>query len=274
MCGCHAVTFRFAETFSPDSAYKPHPAHRSTGVELALLLEDSPGKISIQHLLVVDDTGVVKHWRQDWTWQPAGQYRYDRDNRWRYQTLDQAKAKGAWKQQVFQVDDGPRYEATARFVHADGRHYWESTADSPLPRREFTTRSDYNVLRRRNRHEMLPQGWVHEQDNDKLLRSTQGDSLIASEKGYNDYVRISESRCKAAVDYWKKHEAYWTRVRSIWSRYYERGQDFSLARAVDNKPLFQHLFALPPTATEAEIQAVLTRFYKPETSAEKATGMR
>ena len=28
---------------------------------------------------------------------------------------------------IFQVDDSPRYEGTASWVHVDGKSYWENT---------------------------------------------------------------------------------------------------------------------------------------------------
>ncbi len=43
----------------------------------------------------------------------------------------------------------------------------------------------------RSRHEIKDYGWLHDQDNDKIIRE-QGkeDLIIAKEKGYNTYVRV------------------------------------------------------------------------------------
>ena len=57
----------------------------------------------------------------------------------------------------------------------------ESEADAPLPRREYTKRNDYNVLKRINRHEIKDFGWVHEQDNLKILREN-SDNLLLKKK--------------------------------------------------------------------------------------------
>lgn len=257
MCGCYEVTFKFADTFGPDTTYKPHHAHLSKGVELALVAEERSGFISIQHLLIVNDTGIVKHWRQDWTYEPKSVYKYDQNYTWRFHKV--AGTKGQWKQQVFQVDDSPRYEGIASWIHADGRHFWESSADSPLPRREFTTRKDYNVLRRRNRHELVATGWVHEQDNQKIMKQGGAESEVAQEKGLNLYRRLPDAKCGAALTWWKANAPLWSSVRKVWKQYYDRESDMTLAAMVEGKPLFMHMMALKPNASEAEIKAVIDR---------------
>jgi hypothetical protein len=81
-----------------------------------------------------------------------------------------------------QVDDSPRYESIGTWVHVDGRHEWQSKTDSPLPRREFTKRSDYNVLRRGNRIYLTPQGWMFEQDNKKIVRTPMATNACAGKR--------------------------------------------------------------------------------------------
>jgi len=142
MCGCYEVTFNFAETFAVDKEYKFHDNYRSGGLEWVQLVEENKHKISMQHLLIVGPNAIVKHWRQDWLYQNTSMYVYDKDRSWKYVELPNAEVKGQWTQKVFQVDDGLRYEGSASWVHTDGRHFWENTADSPLPRREFSKRKD------------------------------------------------------------------------------------------------------------------------------------
>jgi hypothetical protein len=67
LCGCFDVRFDYAETFSPDSAYKFHARESLEGLELVLPVETSDRKIVLQHLLLASDTYIVKHWREDWT---------------------------------------------------------------------------------------------------------------------------------------------------------------------------------------------------------------
>ena len=170
MCGCFEIKFDYAETFAADTAYEFHdPYHAEAGSELALLVEDSEDKIVIQHLLVINDSMIIKHWRQDWIFENQEFYMYNGNNSWNYKIKSKGKVKNQWTQKVYQVDDSPRYEGSATWVHVDGQHYWTSATDAPLPRREYSKRSDYNVMNRTNKHLVTDYGWLHEQDNLKLI---------------------------------------------------------------------------------------------------------
>lgn len=244
MCGCFDVTFNFAETFSPDKNYEFHDNYRSGGLEYVFPIEAGEDKIVLQHLLIVGDTMIIKHWRQDWVYENTDLYMFDKNNTWNYVSLPKADVKGQWTQKVYQVDDSPRYEGTATWVHADGRHYWENTTDAPLPRREFTKRKDYNVIKRRNRQELTAVGWVHEQDNDKVLREDGKDVVIAQEKGWNTYDKTDEARCAVAKKWWETNKAYWADVRTIWDELFDSKAKIAIKRKVDDKVLYQQLFSL------------------------------
>jgi len=243
MCGCYKVRFNFAETFSPNKDYEFHDNYSSGALEYVIPIEESKDKIVLQHLLVINDSMIIKHWRQDWLYENTDIYSYRKDNTWQYQSLAREKVKGQWTQKVFQVDDSPRYESSGSWVHKDGRHYWESTADAPLPRREFSKRSDYNVMTRRNRQEITESGWVHEQDNDKILRETT-DQLLASEKGLNTYEKVSDDQCKPAKDWWAKNSTYWKDVRIVWDELFNEKETVKLNMKIDDKILFMRLFEL------------------------------
>lgn len=257
MCGCYEVTFNFAETFnySKDSLYQPSKTKIDKGLEWAQLVEDNKNKISIQHLLQVGDPSkpyIVKHWRQDWLYENTHFYMFNGDNTWRYVTKPISEVKGQWTQKVYQVDDSPRYEGSSTWVHVDGKSYWENTTDAPLPRREYTKRSDYNITVRGNRHEITEYGWLHDQDNAKVIRENgKEDVLLAKEKGYNTYVKVDDSRCKAAADWWQENQEKWDLVRTKWNHVYNRNKNLALESKVDNKPLYKYLFSDDYTNTEA-----------------------
>ena len=248
MCGCYEVTFNFTETFDyvEDSTYIPSETKIAGGLEWAQLIEDEDEKISIQHLLIVgppDQPYIVKHWRQDWEYENTDLYLFNGDNQWTYTKLPKSEVKGQWTQKVFQVDDSPRYEGSATWVHVDGKNYWENTTTAPLPRREYTQRSDYNVTMRGNRHEIVDSGWIHDQDNEKIVRKEGAeDIIIAKEKGYNVYKKVADSRCKAAQDWWKEHEDKWATVRKKWNTVFAKKENLALKDKVDNKVLFKFLF--------------------------------
>ncbi len=265
MCGCYEVTFNFAETFnySKDSLYKPSKTKIAKGLEWAELVEDGKDKISIQHLLQVGDPSkphIVKHWRQDWLYENTNFYMFNGDNTWNYISKSKPAVKGQWTQKVYQVDDSPRYEGSATWVHVDGKSYWENITDAPLPRREYTKRSDYNVTVRGNRHEITNYGWVHDQDNTKVIRETgKEDIILAKEKGYNTYVKVDDSRCRAAVEWWNKNREKWALVRHKWTEVYNRNQNLALESKVDNKVLFKYLFSEDYTKA-TEINEVIESF--------------
>jgi len=247
MCGCFEVTFEFSETFiySKDSLYQPSKNKTDRGLEWAQLVVDEKDRITIQHILQVGDSSdpyIVKHWRQDWLYQNQEFYYYDGDNNWKYVKLPKQDVKGQWTQKVFQVDDSPRYEGSSSWVHIDGKSYWENYTDAPLPRRERTIRSDYNVLNRGNRHEIKEIGWVHDQNNKKIVRSENKDLVIAMEKGYNTYRRVEDEKCSAASNWWEENNEKWELVRLKWDEVFSRNRQLSLKSQVDDKPLFMYLF--------------------------------
>ncbi len=276
MCGCFEVTFNFAETFSysNDSLYKPSKSKVDKGLEWAGLVSDEDGKIVIQHILQVGNPAkpmIVKHWRQDWLYENTDLYTYNGDNHWKYQKKDKADVAGQWTQKVFQVDDSPRYEGTATWVHVDGKSYWENTAPAPLPRREYTTRGDYNITMRGNRQEITANGWVHDQDNAKIIRKKdEADVTLAMEKGYNTYVKVPDDRCKAAADWWTNEQDKWATVRNTWDDVFARNQDLVLAEKVDNKVLYKHLFD-DEIQQEKEIAAIIASFVKDNNAQESKT---
>jgi hypothetical protein len=249
MCGCFEVRFDFAETFvkTEDKNYKGSKNYSSGGLEWAQLVEEDKNKISIQHILIAGSKErpyIIKHWRQDWLYQNIDLYVYDHNNEWNFIKKDKKHMKGKWTQKVFQVDDSPRYEGSGSWVHIDGKSYWENNTSAPLPRREYTKRNDYNVLSRGNRQEITSTGWVHNQDNKKILREKgENDKVLAHEKGYNNYVKVEDSRCESAANWWVKNKTKWKNVRLKWAEVYGRNQNLNLKKTVNNNPLYMILFS-------------------------------
>lgn len=274
LCGCFQVDFRYAETFSPDPDYKYHDREETGGTaELALVIDSSAGKIVIQHLLVVGEKTVVKHWREEWTYENPVIWRYKGDRTWVKETLPAAQVKGKWTQTVWEVADEPRYQGYSQFVHLDGKIIWQSTTDAPLPRREYSVRNDYNILKRTNRLNITDSGYLHEQDNQKVIRENGTDKLLVEEKGHNIYKRLAAKECAAAKVYWEKNKDYWGRVRKIWTDYIATHDTISLKNKIGDKMLHEYLIAIgkeyeAKKISEAEIDqritAEINRFLLPE----------
>lgn len=267
MCGCFEVTFNFAETFnySKDSLYKPSKNKIAKALEWAQLIEDKKGKIAIQHILQMgspDEPYIIKHWRQDWIYENQDFYMYDSNNKWIYKKKSKEDVKNQWTQKVYQVDDSPRYEGSSSWVHVDGKSYWENTTDAPLPRREYTIRSDYNVTVRGNRHEITSSGWIHDQDNKKLIRKADTeDFIIAKEKGYNVYKRLDDTDCAGAIKWWGDNKMKWSIVRNKWDQVFALNDNLLLEKKVNNKPLYNYLFS-EEYKEEQEINDIIRAFIK------------
>ena len=162
----------------------PSRPYQSWGTEYVFPVTVTEDFISLQHVMVmyfkningddgkfnIEQPMVLKHWRQDWIYENQDFYAYDGKNTWKPYSKDKKDVKGQWTQEVFQVDDSPRYFGSSSWVHVDGKSYWENTSHAPLPRREYTKRDDYDIMIRGNRHEIVSNGWIHDQDNKKVIK--------------------------------------------------------------------------------------------------------
>ncbi len=253
MCGCYKVDFEYAETFSPVKDYEFHDRYSAHGLEWIFVDEEADGKIVIQHLLVINDSIIIKHWRQDWLYENTDLLTYQRNLEWQKDQLSSTDVSGTWTQKVYQVDDSPRYQGYATWVNVDGKKYWESQVYAPLPRREFTKRSDYNVMLRNNKHKITNFGHVHELDNAKVVRTEGKDSILAWEKGMNTYTKVDDNKCQPAINWWKTNRQYWVDVRATWEEIIASNDYINLKIKVDNKKLWEHLFALGKEYAQKEI---------------------
>jgi len=271
MAGEFRVRFVFDETAALAPGYQPKAPQRSGGTELVEVVRDDGDTIVLQHILVMkmgEDVHVIKHWRQDWHYQPASLLRYRGNGRFETEALDPATAAGAWSQVVYEVDDAPRYAGIGRWRHEAGVDAWESDLTRrPLPRREFTKRSDYQALDVVNRHTLTPAGWVHEQDNTKLVLHADGsEQALAREHGVNSYTRITDHDFGPGREYWRKTQAYWADVRAEWARGFALHPSFVLSPEPNGEARIGEFFAQAEragngeTIGRAEIDAVLTRY--------------
>jgi hypothetical protein len=247
MAGCFEVSFNFKETFTSPEATTRSADYHEKGLEWVALDLDSKKEIHLQHILLTPG-GPLKHWRQEWALEgrEALDFKGQFGGVFTWDKKDLGKSpRGHWVQRVFQVDDSPRYECRAPFVRWSNVEYWECQTWAPLPRREFSKRSDYNVLARRNRQFLNTDGWVHEQDNDKLAVATDGSSqLIASEKGIDTYTRVEDSRCAEAAAWWNQNKNVWHDIQATWKQVFADNATIPLKGSVDGQPLWMRLFEL------------------------------
>lgn len=261
MEGCFDVEFKYTETFAPEVDYEQAYDYTSAAFEYAKVIQESDDKIVLQHLLIIQqdtmEPYIIKHWRQDWVYQASGQYRYDKDGHWVYEPLTDQQTAGTWTQSVYQVDDSPRYSGTATWTHVDGTSAWYNKADSPLPRREYSKRSDYNLMKRGNRVQIKDYGWLHEQDNDKVIRTDTSETLLVQEKGYNTYKKRKDSDCQPAIDWWTANKAKWNNVQEVWQDILDQKKDLMLHDKVQDKKLYEHLFFGQSDFSKADLKELI-----------------
>jgi len=273
MQGEYLVDFAFDETVLLAPGYERAPAMRSGGDEVVIVVEDTPAKVVLQHILVDPKSGhVTKHWRQDWIYEATSRWEFAADQTWRVRDIPVDRTKGAWTQCVYEVSDAPRYCGTGRWNHRYGVATWTSDRTwRPLPRREYTRRSDYNAMNVENRHTIVPGGWTHEQDNTKVVRRVDGSTerTIAREFGFNDYQKDTDVDFTPAHDYWNATKDYWAKVRARWDAALEHPDGLHLKTKIDGMAMIIPLFTQAGEIQEgkavddAEIDKVFAEWVEP-----------
>ena len=283
MAGGYKVDFNFIETVGFSDDFKRDRPYHSWGTEYVYVLEDRSEFISLQHIMVMyfkQDDGsisepfVMKHWRQDWTYQDTSLLEYKHKNTWVKREVSEADTKGAWSQAVFQVDDSPRYESLGRWAHNASFSSWLSAKTRrPLPRREYSVRKDYHVLEGFNRHTVTRHGWVQEEENWKLALDDQGQAradspYLAKEEGIARYQLTSNIDYTPGDRYMAKTSNFWAGVRAHWaSLIHAANPSLSLKKTVDGQPLFMPLFSSAeaehnPKERPKSIEAIISRYVR------------
>lgn len=222
MAGDFRVRFDMQESTPWEAGYTPLETKTSGGHESVRVVEDTGRKIVLQHLLVAEHEGesfVIKHWRQDWEYEPAKVLVYSDRNQWTWEDVPAELRKGRWSQTVYQVDDSPRYAGWGRFYSEGGVRRWRSNWTwRPLARRDAVRNPVYDRYFGINRHSTSPDGWVHWQDNTKMGLDADGKlKPIVQEYVLNTYTRFSDYNVQAADDYWTATSGFWAAVRAKWN---------------------------------------------------------
>jgi hypothetical protein len=264
MAGIYRVTFDFLEvaSFTGDGD-RPRP-YQSWGTEKVFVDIDEPRHISLVHILdmrVVGEDGkvsasmVTKHWRQDWYYEAPEVIEYQKDNRWVKRKLGSAERKGQWVQQVYQVDEAPRYGSLGRWEHNAAYSSWVSGETArPLPRREWSVRKDYALLRGTNRHTILPTGWLQEENN---LKDTAGAAapFVGREYGVARYERLKGGDFTGADSYYAATREFWSAVMNQWQLYWDQAGAVNLAAHSDQSGDYAKLFDLAEEFAAGKLRA-------------------
>ena len=219
------VRFDMRENVSFRAGYEPLDEKLSAGNEIVRVVYDDGDRISLQHILVMgDDDGnvfVIKHWRQDWVYQPQTVLTYAGPNTWTLTPVSEDARRGAWSQTVWQTDDSPRYGGVGYWSYEHGQSQWTSDPTwRPLARRDAIRNPIYDRYLGTNRHALTPVGWVHIQDNLKMGPAEgddAGDPVASVQEDVINTYRAVDNYDPAPGDaYWAATQAYWAAVRGIW----------------------------------------------------------
>ncbi len=262
MAGNFKVVFRFEEPFALTADYTPKARYEEHAIEMVKVLQDSGDVIVLQHILMPEDSNrIVKHWKQTWRYEDRDVYSFKGNDTWKLEQISEGQAKGAWTQEVSQVDDSPRYEASAKWVHEHNLSFWQAPPTRrPLPRRDATTRKDYDVLMTVNRHTITPKGWIHEQDSYKQDSKT--GTVLCREIGLNSYDRDDSADVTRAEKYWDETSENWAMISKKWDEAMARDGEVVLRSEVDGKRLYEVMFELAKkeNATEGEADEIFGKF--------------
>jgi hypothetical protein len=237
MAGTFKVKFDMQETTRWDPSYTPLERKISGGNEVIRVIEDTGRHIALQHLLVVEHGGmthVIKHWRQDWDYEPARVLVYADRNAWKWEDVPEKLRAGRWSQTVWQVDDSPRYGGWGQFETQGGVRRWRSNWTwRPLARRDAVRRPVYDRYLSINRHQNGPDGWIHWQDNIKMGLKDGKLVPIVQEYLLNTYDRFDGYDVKAADDYWAATKDYWAQIRAIWAEVAQAKNGIAIAEEAE-----------------------------------------
>ena len=271
------VRFDMRENVAFREGYEPLDEKISAGDEIVRVVYDDGDRISLQHILVMgDDNGnvhIIKHWRQDWVYQPDTVLTYAGPNRWTLTAVPADQRRGAWAQTVWQTDDSPRYGGVGRWTYDHGVAEWSSAPTwRPLARRDAVRDPIYDRYLGTNRHALTPAGWVHLQDNVKMGPSEGDDgdlTAIVQEDVINTYRTVDNYDPRPGDDYWAATKAYWAGVRAAWDERIQASGGLYLEEeanrgAVTGKPLMDWAVDVQEgrLTTEAAIEqarALITR---------------
>ena len=96
-------------------------------------------------------------------------------------------------------------------------------------------------MRRENRHEITKYGWVHKQNNSKIIKNDIESKIIAKEVGLSPYKKVNDKRCMEALDWWDLNRSKWDSVRFEWQKIYDLKNDISYIMSLVVSPYDKNL---------------------------------
>jgi len=232
MTGCYLVDYSYVEVESLKLGYARDPrvydVNRDKSAKEWITAEAlSPRRIRLQRILFLSDLGgalragtEIRHQSEDWEYDAPFLYDFVAPLHW--QVRDLRATPGRWTRRVTNLDDGLRYQCTARWIEDRAYPEWSCSNYAPIPGRETRDmgRSDYQTLQRSTRIVVYgaAQGgsWLERQDNVKTIHDDRGRTPLVRELGKSWYVRLPDSECGAGRAFALPRQAFWTLLRETW----------------------------------------------------------
>ncbi len=262
MAGCFQVDYNYSEIEAlgdydyeekdpngPDYLIDPRnydASETNSSRELIAIVESTPTKIHFQHILFIvqpdgkilpmgKNVNYMKHHGETWVFEADSYHRFDSKDHWVRQTV--AEPKGTWRRHVTSLDDGPRHQSVAKWIHHGEQSEWIGEGLAPIPGREKRDmgRRDYNQMYRKSRLLIDPWGWMERQYNTKIDATASESRELANEKGKNFYMKIDDKYCAGAKEFLNERKGIWELSREVWAEVYERHDDLKVAGSVNNE---------------------------------------
>ena len=265
MAGTFAVSYRHAESaaLAPGRALaEPYTADARESVRV---VEQTPGRVSLQHLLLIGEAPlVVKHWREDWEHAAPQRLVYDGPvpggGRWSVQAV--SSEAGTWTRTVYAADDAPGYAAAGRWTHRGGVSEWEADAPAvaPVARHEADRSADdadggdRAAWGQVHDRVVVQQGggWTREES---VVKLDAAGTPLAREHGVIRYVRRGDTPPPQVTEYWQRVGGFWQTVRAGWAQRLPVGSVCVVRDRLADGPRWRAVFGLadaPPQATDAQ----------------------
>ena len=177
------------------------------------------------------------------------------------------------------MDESPRYAALGRWQHSASFSTWLSGETwRPLPRREWSVRSDYQALLGTNRHTVTATGWLQEENNLKAVLAAAGAfdarrPYAGREYGVARYERLRPAPTSPRPTAITRRRARsGTVVAGEWEAAFRRQGTITLRGPVDKLGLFRPLFeradrmaqaSESPRVEASEIKTILETMQAP-----------
>ncbi len=267
--GNYRTAFDFQEIVGYRPSYKLSAPYFSWATERVFLIEETPTKIVLQHQLVMRFAGhpgamVVKHWRQDWTYEDPVLLRYLGHATWKRETINKEDVTGCWTQTVYGVGDEPRYSSYGRWRHDNLVSSWTGSEHwRPRPRREKSVRDDYELLEGYHRISILPDGWTLFQDNRKVVMDEKfvipHDGRVANELGFERYQRLDDFDWSDGEKQWEAEKQEWAAIRKAWDEVLSEPQVTLYGEENVGKTLLETVMSEPPGSGAKEVKNAVVK---------------